>query len=196
MPYAGRPGISPAVAVLIALDRIRRGDRILDIGCGTGTDALLLAKWGFRRVDAIDADGRSIAIARGRATRSRLSDRVRFHHVAGERLIGRFPRGTFDVVLHTLVANNLTREKERHFREIAAVMKPEGLLMVQERIGREEENRRPGRLSPLDAMRRHFELTPGIATHLAEHRRFLVGPSYARVVLWLGKPRPERGSPR
>src|SRR5688572_4053880 len=78
--YVGRPGLSPAVAALIAQGRIRTRDRILDVGCGSGTDALTLARWGFRRIDAVDPDKRAITTARARATRARLNGRVTFHH--------------------------------------------------------------------------------------------------------------------
>lgn len=189
LQYVGRPGISPALAALIALGRVRRGNRILDIGCGTGTDALLLAKWGFRRVDGIDSDPEAIATARGRATRAGLSGRVRFRPLAAERLTEAFPGNTFDLALHTLVANNLVKDKERHFREVAAVMKPRGLLVLHERVGAAQQNARPGRVGPMTALRRHFDLTTGVATQLAEHPSGRKGPAYGRVVLWLGSPR-------
>lgn len=193
--YVGRPGISPALAALISLGRIRHSHRILDVGCGTGTDAILLARWGFRRLDAIDPDRGAIAAARTRATRARLSRRVRFHRGPAERLSRLFAPKTFDVVLHTLVSNNLTRDRERHFREVASVLKPGGLLLLHERVTRAYENGPPGRVQALAALRRHFELGPGVATHLAEHPTSRKGPAYARVVLWLGRPK-RRATPR
>jgi hypothetical protein len=32
--FAGRPGVSPVLAALIALEHVRPDDRILDVGCG------------------------------------------------------------------------------------------------------------------------------------------------------------------
>ena len=188
MTFAGRPGLSPALALLVAEGRIRPQDRILDVGCGTGTDLLLLAKWGFRRLDGVDVDGRAVGAARARATRSGLSERVRFHPVAAERLTEHFGRRRFDVVLHTLVANNLRADTDAHFREVAAVMKPRGLLVVHERVNRRDENARPGKFPPLEEMARHFELSRSVATHIAERAQ----PGHARVMLWVGRPRRRR----
>lgn len=189
MDYAGRPGISPALAALIALERIRPTDRILDVGCASGTDALLLARWGFKRIAGVDPDREAIGTARSRATRAKLGKKVMFHHLGAERLTELFPRGHFDVVLHTLVANNLTKEKEKHFREIAAVMKPTGLLVLHERISRGYENSKPDKLPALRQLQRHFDLSVGVTTQLAENPTGRKGPEYARVVLWLGRPR-------
>lgn len=187
--YAGRPGISPVLATLLALGQVRKEHRILDVGCGTGTEALLLAKWGFRRVEGADPEARAVATARARATRLRLGRRVAFHNVAAERLASLFSPRSFDVVLHTLVANNLKKEKEAHFREIARIMRPDGLLVLQERVTRRHENARPDSMAPLSALRKHFSLTSSYATHLPEHGAGSRGPDYARVVLWLGHPR-------
>jgi SAM-dependent methyltransferase len=186
--YAGRPGISPALAYLIAAGLVRRHQRILDVGCGTGTDLLLLATWGFRHLDGVDPNAGAIATARRRAARRRLGRRVRFHHVAAEDVDGHFAARTFDVVLHTLVANNLGRATSRHFEMIARVLKPDGLLVLHERVVARSENSAPGRVAPLAGLERHFHLSPGVATHLAEY----AGPGYARVVLWLGHPRKRR----
>lgn len=186
VPYAGRPGLSPAVAALVASGRIRRGDAILDVGCGTGTDALTLASWGFRRVVGIDPDAKAIAVARARATR--LGLRVPFHALAAEDLGAWAGRRRFDVVLHTLVANNLTSGQAAHFRNVAAVMEADGLLVLHERLNWRDAKAAPGRVAPLPAARRHFRLSPGVTTQLAEHAAGR-GPAYARVALWLGTPR-------
>jgi SAM-dependent methyltransferase len=187
--YVGRPGISPALAALIALGKVRRRDHILDVGCGTGTDALLLARWGFRHVVGVDPDGPAIGAARSRAARARLGRRVRFHAIGAERLSETFAKGSFDVVLHTLVANNLKGDKGEHFRELAAVLKPDGLLVLHERVMRRHETGRPGKFPPLAALKRYFDVGAGLATHLAEHDAGRRGPSYARVILWIGRRR-------
>ena len=186
--YVGRPGLPPAVATLVVLGEITRHDRILDVGCGTGTDALTLAAWGFRVV-GVDPDARAIATARARATRRGLSRRVQFEVLDGERLgERRSGRKPFDVVLHTLVANNLRRGRDEHFRNVAAAMRPDGLLVLHERLGKSWENAPPGHVTPLAAVRRHFDLTRSVTTHLAE-RPSAAGPGHAVVALWLGRPK-------
>lgn len=187
--YPGRPGLPGAVAALVADGRIRRDHRILDVGCGTGTDALLLARWGFRKVEGVDPDAGAVAIARRRATRLGVSKRLRFQQASAETLDETFPPGSFDVVLHTLVANNLGRGKERHFRGLARILRPGGLLVLHERVLAREENARPDRVPPLAALRRHFKVGPGVATHLAEWTGRDGDPGHARVILWLGRPR-------
>lgn len=186
VPYAGRPGVSPAVAALVALGRLRAHDRVLDVGCGTGTDAITLARWGFRDVVGVDPDARAIGVARARATRLGLD--VAFEALAAEDLLARFGPRRFDVVLHTLVANNLRGDAGEHARNVAGVLRRGGLLVLHERIRRDDEAAAPGELRPDAAFERHFDLGDGVTTHLAEFPDGR-GGTHARVVLWLGTPR-------
>ena len=52
--YAGRPSVSPIIAGLFAAGTIARRHRILDVGCGNGTDCLIMMKWKIRRVEGIE----------------------------------------------------------------------------------------------------------------------------------------------
>jgi len=164
----------------------------VDIGCGTGTDILLLAKWGFHRVVGLDVDGGAIGIARRRATRMRLASRATFIAGAAEDLEDHLAPSSVDVVLHTLVGNNLEDRYHAHFRSIARALKPRGLLVSCIRAWGYEENMGPGRVPPVAGMRRYFELSPGVSTHLAESGR--AWPPHAPVVFWLGRPRKQRAA--
>lgn len=73
-----RPGTSPIIAALFAAGIVRSQDSILDVGCGNGTDSLALGAWGLAEVLGIDANPAKIAIARRRASRFQLNDRVSF----------------------------------------------------------------------------------------------------------------------
>lgn len=191
MAYAGRPGISPAVAALVAGNRIRPRHAVLDVGCGTGTDALLLASWGFARVVGVDPDARAVAVARRRAARAKPAERPRFERMSAEDLLETFGPRRFDVALHTLVANNLRSDRDaldEHFRNVAGVLRRDGLLVLHERLQRRDAAAAPGEVAPLPAAGRWFDLSRGVTTQLAEHR-VPGGPPFARVALWLGKPR-------
>jgi SAM-dependent methyltransferase len=56
------------------------GDRVLDLGCGTGGDAVWLARRGCR-VTAIDGSAAMLAVARAKAAREAVEDRVTWRHV-------------------------------------------------------------------------------------------------------------------
>jgi len=185
--YQGRPGLSPAVAAMIAGGTIKKDDVILDIGCGTGTDCICLARWGFRRVVGIDPDAEAIRIGRARATRLRLNRRVQFLIGRPEDLPADLAESGVDVALHTLVANNLDSGFQSHFRAIARALKPTGLLIVSSRTFAFEANLKPGALSPPIGMRRYFEVSPSVSSHLAESSRYF--PGYTPVAIWLGRPK-------
>jgi SAM-dependent methyltransferase len=184
VPYLGRPGISPALALLIAEGRLRPKDRILDVGCGTGTDALLLARWGFRHVVGIDPDRRAIATARQRAARLGLADRVRFEALGAEGLPEAFRPRSFDVILHTLVANNLEEGHEVHFEAVAGVLRRGGTLLLHERLNPADRRAAPGEVPALEAVKRWFRVSPGVTTHLAEGSGRSRG--HALVAVWVG----------
>jgi SAM-dependent methyltransferase len=76
---------SAARAKAAALSRLARlvpaGSRLLDIGCGTGTEAVALARRGFSVV-GIDSVERMVVLARGRAAAAELpEERCRFERV-------------------------------------------------------------------------------------------------------------------
>src|SRR5438128_4624440 len=74
----GRNEISETVrrySIDAALKVFRPGSRILELGCGTGRDAVALAQRGIR-VDATDVSPAMIAATRARVLRENLSDLV------------------------------------------------------------------------------------------------------------------------
>ena len=59
---------------------IQPDTRVLEIGCGTGTLSLLMAKRGVH-VDAIDASQGMLAEAKQKAEEAGLADMIDFHHL-------------------------------------------------------------------------------------------------------------------
>ena len=74
-----------------------RGKRVLEIGCGIGTDTMNFARAGAD-VTAVDLSAESIKLAKTRAEVFGLSDRIQFFEANGERLSEFIPQGKFDLV--------------------------------------------------------------------------------------------------
>src|SRR5579863_8480021 len=121
--------------------RLQTGDQVLDVGCGTGTLAMSVARRVGRagRVVGIDPGTEQIARARSKAARRNLP--IEFQLGVIEQLA--FPDQTFDVVFSTLMMHHLPAPLKRQgLAEIARVLKPGGRLVIadfkrkQERQGR------------------------------------------------------------
>ena len=98
------------------LARIQPGEKVLDVGCGTGTLAMEAA----RRVLGIDPGEHQIARARSKAARRGLS--IEFQIGVIEHLD--FPDQTFDVVLSTIMMHHLSDTLKRQgLAEIARVLR-------------------------------------------------------------------------
>jgi ribosomal protein L11 methyltransferase len=86
-------------------EQVRPGDRVADIGTGSGILALAAALLGASRVIATDSDPAAIAVARDNAARNGVADRV---EVMETDLVAA-DRGPFDVVVCNILATEVIR---------------------------------------------------------------------------------------
>lgn len=111
---------------LVAEARVQVGHQVLDLGCGTGTLALLLKRVvPGANVVGLDGDPKILAIARAKANEAGVD--ISFD--TGMSFELPYPENSFDRVFSTLLFHHLTREnKIRTLREVYRVLKPGGEL--------------------------------------------------------------------
>jgi len=104
------------------------GGRLLDVGCGTATLSIELARrFPEARVVGFDADGAALAIARAKAAGARV--RIDLEQAFADRMP--FPSGSFDAAVSSLFFHHLRRDAKRAvLAEILRVLKPGGSLHV------------------------------------------------------------------
>jgi ubiquinone/menaquinone biosynthesis C-methylase UbiE len=121
----------PEVALkqrLIAQAQIVAGQRVLDLGAGTGTLTIML-KQACQGADVVGLDGdpRVLTIAREKAAAAGVT--IRFDQGLATALP--YDDGAFDRVLSSLVLHHLTtEEKQRSLGEAWRVLRPGGELHV------------------------------------------------------------------
>lgn len=113
---------------LVQQAQIGSGNRVLDLGSGTGTLALLAHRMHpDAELIGIDADPDILAIARAKAGRE--GAQIRFDQ--GMAFALPYNSESFDRVVSSLVFHHLTtRDKERSLAEVRRVLKPGGLLLI------------------------------------------------------------------
>jgi demethylmenaquinone methyltransferase/2-methoxy-6-polyprenyl-1,4-benzoquinol methylase/phosphoethanolamine N-methyltransferase len=137
----------------IELARIAHGDDVLDVGCGTGENAMR-AKVRTRpsgSVAGIDPAPEMIAVARQKAAQAGLE--IDYRVAAVEALP--FADATYDVVVSSLMVHHLPEDlKPRALAEIRRVLKPGGRLIV---VDFQQPSSRLGRLAPVWLLHRSVE---------------------------------------
>jgi ubiquinone/menaquinone biosynthesis C-methylase UbiE len=140
----------------IALAQIQPGDRVLEVGCGTGDVAIAAcAPAGARgSVAGIDAGPEMIAVARAKAARAGVTVDFRVEPI--EALT--YPDASFDVVLSSLMMHHLPDDLKRQgLDQIARVLRPGGRLLIV------DAKRPNGHLAwGLNALMLHGKLKTGI----------------------------------
>jgi ubiquinone/menaquinone biosynthesis C-methylase UbiE len=119
------------------LAHIQPGEKVLDVGCGTGTLAIEVQKrvGATGSVAGIDPGAEQIAHARSKVARRTVP--IDFQIGVIEHLA--FPDQTFDVVLSTLMMHHLPANLKRQgLSEIARVLKPGGRLVIADFKQRKE----------------------------------------------------------
>lgn len=113
----------------VELAQIKPGDRVLDVGCGTG-DLTMAAKavtGPTGEVYGTDASPEMIDLARRKATRTGVD--VTFQIDLIENMT--FPDNQFDVVLSSLMMHHLPDDLKREgLAQIYRVLKPGGRLLI------------------------------------------------------------------
>lgn len=106
-----------------------RGRHVLDVGCGDGTNAILLASRGAR-VTGIDISPSSIQLASQRARLAGVAERVNF--LCSPLEVAEFADGTFDVIWGDGILHHLIPELEGVFNQLVRWAKPGARVIFSE----------------------------------------------------------------
>lgn len=116
--------LEPIAIRAVARAGLRRGERVLDLACGTGNAALLASRTGAA-VSGIDAAQRLIEVARAHAS----AEGIAVSFVVGDMQGLPFDDGQFDVVL-SVFGLVFATDVERAFAEMLRVMRPGGRAIL------------------------------------------------------------------
>jgi SAM-dependent methyltransferase len=105
-----------------------QGKKVLEIGCGIGTDTISFARAGAQ-VTAVDLTEKSLEVARQRAKVFGLEDRVRFLQADAEKLSQSVPVEHYDLVYSFGVIHH-TPQPEKVIEEIRKYVGPDSTVKI------------------------------------------------------------------
>lgn len=141
-PFSRLAGVGRLHEELLDRANLRRAQRILEIGCGTGNLLLALGRRDLD-IDALGIDPDPAALRRARRKAARASLPIRYERAFAAELP--LPDGSVDRVLSALMLHHLGEdERTRALREVRRVLRPGGELHVLDVDGT-PSGRRAGR---------------------------------------------------
>ena len=112
---------------------IMKGQRILDLGCGTGALTLRAAQKGAQ-VKGIDVNPQMIETAQKRANESNLTKNIELSEMGVAELESEQSEN-YDVVMGGLCFSELTKDELNYtLKEVRRILKPRGLLLIADEV--------------------------------------------------------------
>jgi len=112
---------------------IKRGHKVLDLGCGTGALTLRAAKKGAK-AKGIDVNSQMLEIAQKRVNKANLTQNVELCEM-GVAELGSEEVESYDVVMSGLCFSELTENELIYgLREVKRILKPGGLLLLADEV--------------------------------------------------------------
>ena len=107
----------------------RAGERVLEIGCGTGMDACFLAERGVRIV-ACDPSSEMIRVLRRRVEQAGLEDLVQPRVLAADEIASLQPAELFDGAFSNFGAINCVEDLAKLATDLARLLKPGAIAIL------------------------------------------------------------------
>lgn len=119
--------VEPHIPAFAEFDRWR-GKRVLEVGCGIGTDSINFARAGAD-LTAVELSGESLSIASQRAEVMGVADRIRFVQANAEELTSALDEEPYDLVYSFGVIHH-TPHPDRALAEMRKLTAPGGTLKL------------------------------------------------------------------
>ena len=123
-----------AIKRRITDEYIQSGDTVLDIGCGTGTLAIMMAKKGAT-VRGIDVSKPMLSVARERIDEMGVRERIDLMETSIVGLAKYFKDESIDKIVSTLVFSELSHDERLYaLEESRRILTKNGLLIIADEV--------------------------------------------------------------
>jgi len=118
----------------IVQELLEPGLKVCEIGCGTGTLALMLAKRGMT-VFGFDASASMLEVAREKIAGEGFQDKIEVREIGAAEMDRKIPDAEFDAVVSTLVFSELSGDERRYaLKHALRCLKPGGRLIIADEV--------------------------------------------------------------